>query len=433
MNKLAPFDTKQVKFYKRCMNSWFNVAEGGKRGGKNVLVDLAYCTILENHPNRLHLVGGYNISSAKLNILDCDGYGLLNYFEGRYKEGKYKNKDCLYINTLTGEKIILVTGGGKANDYKAIRGNTYGTAYITEANLCHPDFLQEVFDRTLSSDDRKIFHDLNPKPPKYWYYTDILDFHEKKQKENPNYGYNYGHFNIFNNLSITDEKLKKILDTYDKNSIWYKRDILGQRIANEGILFPDIANNPEKYMVDSINTNGYITVGIDFGGNGSGHAFTCSQIPRDFSKLTFINHKKVEIDNTAKMQQLIKEFKLFIMQTLHITGKIDVIFADSAEQLLIDALRTAIRELELHIPVKDSIKTEINDRIHIYNLLAMQNRLNFYRGHTEQLVEAFSEAVQDEKAVDDRWLDDGTSDIDSMDSATYSCEYYYDQLAIKLI
>lgn len=433
MNKLAPLDVKQIEFFKKCLISWLNVAEGGKRGAKNVLLDLAYCTVLENHPNKLHLVGGYNISSAKLNILDCDGYGLLNYFEGRYKEGKYKNKDCLYINTRVGEKVLLVTGGGKANDYKAIRGNTYGTAYITEANLCHPDYIQEVFDRTLSSDDRKIFHDLNPKAPKHWYYTDILDFHEKKQKEDPNYGYNYGHFNIFNNLSISNEKLKKILSTYDKNSIWYRRDIKGDRVANEGILFADIANNSERYMTDDLGTGGIITIGVDFGGNSSAHSFTCSRIPRDFSVLTFIKSKRIPIDEKGKMQQLTREFKKFVMEIVNLVGIPNIIFADSAEQLLIDALRTALKEININIPIANSIKTPINDRIHLYNILAMQNRIEFVRGQTETLVEAFSEAVQDPDEVDDRWLDDGTSDIDSLDSATYSCEKWHRAFSNKLI
>ena len=247
-NELARFCVKQTEYIKKTQTSWLNVAHGGKRGGKNVTNGLAFCIALENHPNKLHLISGYDTSSAKLNILDCDGYGILNYFAGRCKEGKYKNRECLYINTATGVKILLISGGGKANSYKTIKGNTYGMAYITEANECHPDFLKEVEDRTLSSDDRKIFHDLNPKSPKHWYYTDYLAFHEEQQKEDSNYGLNYEEFNIFDNLSITNEKLKKILKTYDKNSIWYKRDILGKRVANERFLFTPIIEREKDYL-----------------------------------------------------------------------------------------------------------------------------------------------------------------------------------------
>lgn len=66
-------------------------------------------------------MAGVSNATAKLNILDCDGYGLLNYFEGRCREGKYKDRDCVYVQTKTGEKIVLVSGGGKDGDEKLIR------------------------------------------------------------------------------------------------------------------------------------------------------------------------------------------------------------------------------------------------------------------------------------------------------------------------
>ena len=194
MNIPAPFSENQMRFFWGCFDHWFNVAEGGKRGGKNVLITMAYCTILEKHPSRIHLIAGVSTATARLNILDCDGFGLKNYFEGRCREGTYQNRDCLYIQTATGEKVVLVSGGGKAGDEKLIKGNTYGTAYITEANECSETFIKEVFDRTLSSPDRKVFHDLNPKAEGHWYYKTVLDFHEAKQRENPAYGLNYGHY-----------------------------------------------------------------------------------------------------------------------------------------------------------------------------------------------------------------------------------------------
>ena len=111
MNKPAAFSQRQYDYALRCIDSWFNVAEGGKRGGKNVLSTLIICSLLETHKNKIHLVAGVSISTAKLNILDCDGYGMLNYFEGRCHEGKYKNRDCIYVQTKTCEKIVLVSGG----------------------------------------------------------------------------------------------------------------------------------------------------------------------------------------------------------------------------------------------------------------------------------------------------------------------------------
>lgn len=440
MNEYAPFVKKQVNYLHRCLNSWFNVAEGGKRGAKNVLDVLCFCILLENHPDRLHLLGGVSISAVKLNIIDCDGYGILNYFNGRCREGKYKNKDCLYVYTSDGkQKILLVSGGAKDGDEKYIKGNTYGMAYITEANECHKKYIKEVFDRTLSSSNRKIFHDLNPKPPAHWYYTEILDFHEKMQKENPDYGYNYGHFNIFDNLSITNEKLKKILSTYDKTSIWYKRDILGQRIANAGILFDLIANNRERYITDD-NIVGLITTGVDFGKNGSKHAFCSQIISRTYHDIQVIRSDEEDctiqdgvVDNDGigvKLAQLKKGFLNHIKWILKYYGRIDYVFADNAEPELIDFLQQCLINEGLHIPVQPSIKIEIKDRIHLIGILLMQDRLKFKRDTTNEIVKGLQEATQDENVDEDRWLDDGTSDIDILDAFDYGIEVWHREILL---
>lgn len=264
MNKLAPFTAKQREYLARCMSSWFNVAEGGKRGGKNVLQTMAFCICLDDHPDKIHLISGVTTATARLNILDCDGFGLLNYFEGRCRTGQYQNRDCLYIQSRTGEKVVLISGGGKNGDEKLIKGNTYGMAYVTEANECAEVFLHEVFDRTLSSGDRKVFHDLNPKSEGHWYYLDVLNFHDAQQAANPLYGYNYGHFTIADNMSVSDEQLKQRISTYDKRTVWYQRDILGKRKQTEGLIYPMF--NPDIHVVPTVE-RAYIEyqISVDYG------------------------------------------------------------------------------------------------------------------------------------------------------------------------
>lgn len=410
-----------------------------KEDGKNVINSLAFCIALENHKNKLHLVAGSSIGNAKLNVIDCDGYGIMNYFSGRCREGKYKSKECLYVYCADGkEKVLILSGGAKANDYVSIKGNTYGMAYITEANECHPTFLNEVMDRTLSSDDRKIFHDLNPKPPSHWYYTDFLKFHEEQSSKIKDYGYNYGHFNIFNNLSISNEKLKNILRTYDKNSIWYKRDILGHRIASAGVLFGEITNNKARYMVDNARS-GFITTGVDFGKNGSPHAFCSQRISRTFDYVDVLRSDLIDCtekgekvtDNMGIGETLAKLEKGFITHIKYVLknwGSIEGIFCDSAEPELIEFLRKVLMRNGLYIPIYESIKIEIPSRIHLWGILLMQDRLKFVKNETEDIIKGLQEATQDEEAEDDRYLDDGTSCIDILDANNYGIERWYAQL-----
>ena len=254
---------KQAEYVAKCSNSWLNAAEGGKRAGKNVVNIMAWALQLEQHKDKLHLASGVSIATAKLNIIDSNGFGLKFWFAGRCREGKYQQRDALYVNTIMGEKIILISGGGKEGDEKLIKGNTYGTAYITEANECAVSFVKEVFDRTLSSSKRQLYFDINPKNPNHWFYTDVLDVHMANNVKYPDYRLNYQHFNIFDNLSMTDDELRERLRTYDKTSFWYKRDILGQRVAPDGVIYPMFNESINIKHIDSSFQR--MLISIDYG------------------------------------------------------------------------------------------------------------------------------------------------------------------------
>ena len=42
MNEYSPFDEKQTEYIRKCQTSWLNVAEGGKRGAKNVVKYISF-------------------------------------------------------------------------------------------------------------------------------------------------------------------------------------------------------------------------------------------------------------------------------------------------------------------------------------------------------------------------------------------------------
>ncbi len=415
MNNIAPLSDNQKAYLARVGGSWFNVAEGGKRGGKNVLNTLAYCLAIENHPDRLHLIAGVSQSTASINILDCDGYGLLNYFEGRSRKGKYEDKKCVYLNTLAGEKVILVAGGGKNGDERYIKGNTYGTAYITEANECAESFIKEAFDRTLSSNDRKIFHDLNPKPPTHWYYSEILDFHEREQAKNKDYGYNYGHFTIADNLSISDTKLRKILTTYEKGTVWYDRDIKGLRVTANGIVFRNFAEHTQSYMIRKEELpEGFewVSVGFDIGGNGSAYAMTCAAQGYDGIVYVLSSCKK-----QAKGLPM-EEVEQFVYKFI---DDVEEKYKTQVEDVSCDHSDVIINTLNRDRYIfRKAYKPPLKDRPFLFSALMAQGRLKLVEGECEDLVCELQNLVYDPKAEEPIVLDDGSMQIDTWDSLTYA-------------
>lgn len=223
------------------------------------------------------MAAGVSVSTAKINIIDSNGFGVMNYFKGRCRQGKYQDKDALFIKTATGEKVILIAGGGKNGDEKSIKGFTLGSVYISEVNECAQAFVKEVFDRTITSSLRKILFDLNPKAELHWFYTDVLNVHKANNLKYPNYGYNYEHFTIHDNLSRSDEQIRETIRTYDKKSIWYQRDILGLRKNAEGVIYDmfDIDNQYEDGDGPDYNLYYKRWYSIDY---GTTNPFVCLEI-----------------------------------------------------------------------------------------------------------------------------------------------------------
>lgn len=348
-----------------------------------------------------------SVATAKLNILDCDGFGLLNYFEGRSREGKYKDRDCVYVQTKTGEKIVLISGGGKDGDEKLIKGNTYGMAYVTEANECHPKFLKEVFDRTMSSSDRKVFHDLNPKEEGHWYYTDILEFHEEKQTEYPKYGYNYGHFTIVDNMSLSDERIRAVLITYDKGSVWYKRDIRGERAVAEGVIFRRFAEKNDPYLYSDeelldelgnlIHTPSKVVIGIDFGGNGSMTTMVCTLYFNRYHDFRAADETCLELAKDIDADRICEEFIKFYKRCIEIYGRVDWVLPDSASTTMINSLRSAARKAGL--PYRNIVgcrKNEVSERPRTVDILFNTGRLKINK-NCKRLRKAIGSLKWDEK------------------------------------
>ena len=91
---------------------------------------------------------------------------------------------------------------------------------------------------------------------------------------------------------------------------------------------------------------------------------------------------------------------------------------------MIAGIRSSLRKHGLGwVRVENALKIEINDRINAAAILMAQGRFFYVGGECASLVNALSTAVWDPKELTKNVrLDDGTSDIDSLDSFEYTFE-----------
>ena len=114
----------------------------------------------------------------------------------------------------------------------------------------------------------------------------------------------------------------------------------------------------------------------------------------------------------------------FCQRVISQYGFITRVYADSAEQTLIAGIRSSLRKQGLGwVQVQNALKTTINDRINATSILMAQHRFAYVAGECQSLENALCQAVWDPKELTKNVrLDDGSTDIDSLDSFEYTFE-----------
>jgi hypothetical protein cdifQCD-6_20088 len=163
-----------------------------------------------------------------------------------------------------------------------------------------------------------------------------------------------------------------------------------------------------------------LNVGVDFGGNLSKHAFVATGITNDYEVIVLVSERHDADTDSDKLCML---FIDFIKRVFDMHSNIDTIYCDSAEQVLIRTLKKALYDSGFNISVRNASKIEIVDRIRLVAGLISRNKF-FYTGNADTVKDALTNAVWDESKIKTVRLDDGTSDIDTLDAMEYSIERY---------
>ena len=435
--QIKPFSQKYIDYFERCFFNRINCLEGAYRAGKSVINIYSFALYIENCEDKIHLVSGASVASARLNVADCNGFGLNYIFRGRCSSGKYEENECLKIKTKKGEKIIIFVGGAESNSYKRIQGLSFGSWLSVElANLYISDdeknFIDMALSRLIQSKDAKVWWDLNPVYPKHKVYKKYLDKYEKEQKEGRFVGgYNYMTCSLFDNNALTEEQRNSFLSQYpDKTSMEYQRYILGKRSAAEGLIFKQFALNKDNWVVNNLEEflkgvkKQFISIGVDFGGNGSNTTFVATLFYNNFSGIIVISDDLIDMSNGESTVKIFNErLKQFILSIEEMKiAKVKYIFGDSADTVMVNEIKEVVKSLKKfnQISIKGSQKYTIKKRIDTKKSLMARNHWFVYKDATHVIDSTESQVYDNREGHEDERLDNGTVDIDTADAEEYS-------------
>lgn len=397
------------------------ICDGAVRSGKTSIMMWAFVRwAMENFSGQRFGVCGRTVDSCTKNIIVP--FTAMSLAKERYIIRWRRGDKVMEVRRGAVTNYLEVFGGKDESSYTLIQGRTLAGVLLDEVVLMPRSFVEQALARC-SVDGAKLWFSCNPGSPHHWFYQEWI----KRYRERNTL---YLHFEMTDNPGLSEKTLARYKNMYA--GIFYDRYVRGLWVAAEGVVYKDFANDTEKYLVDdpikwaeeNDTKFSVISIGVDFGGTKSATKFQATGITKDYRVVALEEEyiKNEEIDPDA----LNRRFATFAQMVTTKYGYSQT-RADSAETVLIRGLDHTAQKMHLGTQVKNAMKLQIIDRIRLVVLLMKQGRFKVSR-NCPHLIDALQSAIYDPDKFEDERLDDGTSDIDSLDAFEYSIEPYYKEL-----
>ncbi len=396
------FSKKQKEYFKNANRRW-NIKSGATRSGKT------YCDYFMI-PKRIRacrgegliVLIGNTVSTLSRNILDP-----MREIWGEFFVGRPSSNDTVM---LFGKKCWLI-GAGRADQAAKLQGSGIEYAYGDEMTTWSENVFEMLKSR-LDKDNSRFDGTCNPAGPEHWLRSFLSSgadiFHQS--------------YTIDDNPFLSPSFVHSLKKEYE-GTVYYDRYILGRWVAAEGIIYRRFADNPKDFILSEgdipKNALSKICVGVDFGGNKSATAFVAVGTVGNYESLIVLSS---ELHSSLIDSDMLGELFCDFMRSVEMKfGRICQVYCDNAEPILIRSLKKSVRCSELEASVKLARKSPVNDRIRLTCRLMAQKRF-FICDNAKNVIDALAAARYRQDGVGDERLDNGSTDIDSLDALEYAIE-----------
>lgn len=414
--------SEKYKAFLRC-DAPVEFLEGTTAAGKTTVGLFKFMLKVADSPKKLHILAADDTGAAEKNIIQkdlgiLDDFGVLVEYKGN-GSGEYKMPHLLF-HTSGGDKIIFVVGYGNKRKWKDALGGQYGCLYIDEINTADIEFVRES---AMRSD--YLMATLNPDDPGLDVYKEYINCsrplpeweHETPQeikdelKEEPKPGWVHWFFSFADNLGLSEDKLKRIVQNTPKGTKIWKNKIQGLRGKATGLIFPNF--DRKRHVVTSEWVKQQVKEGkIRFrkftaGLDTSYSAKSPDTISMLFQGITFDRklitlaekvYSNADLDQPLAPSDTAVKFVEFLEGRRKEWGFAKDVFIDSADQATITELRKYKRLHGCIYNFVDSYKkVEILDRIKLQLGWIQQDCYLVVDTCTEHLAELDRYSWDDEK------------------------------------
>lgn len=397
--------SKQNEYIRNATHRW-NIKTGAVRSGKSY-VDTAY-TIPARIRERIGRPGLTVIFGVSRDTIERNVLQPMREIYGSGLVGTINNRNMAWV---CGEDVYCL-GAEKISQVAKVQGSSIKYAYgdeVAKWNREVFEMLKSRLDKPYSCFDGAC----NPENPTHWlkeFIDSDVDIYVQK-------------YEIFDNIYLPKEYVENLCKEYE-GTVYYDRLIKGLWKRAEGAIYRAFADDPDRF-VRPVNRQDIkeIRIGIDFGGNGSGHSFVATAILWNgvVQPVMSRKHMKKDFPQGIDANKLSELFLQFVADVVAKYGKPRYVFWDNAETVLGQSIENACRKEFPSLLVLPAIKKKINDRIN-YTVRLMGSGRFFITPDCLTLKKALQDAVYNSKVLQEERLDDGSTDIDTLDAFEYTIE-----------
>ena len=412
--EIKTFSPKQAEILRFAYNDEETlICDGAVRSGKTIVMTLSFVLWAMTHFNHTNFaICGKTVSNAERNILrpfqQVEGMPFtLNY--------KISNR-MLTVQSGDKENYFYLFGGKDESSYALIQGLTLAGVLFDEVALMPQSFVDQAIARTLSFANAKIWFNCNPESPNHWFYKEWITNEERK--------YKHLHFLMRDNPILTEKEIQRAESLF--TGVFYDRYIRGMWVRAEGIIFPEFANNPDRWIIkreDVPKTFRTVEVGFDIGGNGSAYALTCTGQGYDGIQYRLKAEKRQAEDMAMDdIEKFVVEF----------CGEVEREYGVRVGIINCDHIAVIVNTINDNTKYRAEFcyKPPLEDRVFLYSKLFSMDKIKFVDGMCDDLIDEMQNLVFDDKSDRPIPLDDGSMQIDTYDSACYSESSYWHYIEV---
>lgn len=378
--RFTPFSLKQ----KAVLTWWVDgspyadkdgiICDGSIRSGKTTVMSLSFVMwAMETFDGENFALCGKTIQSLRRNVIKQLKLMLRSL---GYEVNEHRSENFMTICLGDVENEFYLFGGKDEGSQDLIQGITLAGVFFDEVALMPESFVNQATGRC-SVDGSKFWFNCNPEGPDHFFKLEWIDKLSEKNLIRI-------HFTMRDNPSLAVH----IIERYERmyKGVFYDRFIRGLWVLASGIIFRYFAEEDEPYLFgDDEIFDGHgnlkvafskITMGIDFGGNGSKTTFYLMGYMNRYKDFRGLEEDGLPLTEDIDAKAICDKFVEFYRAAIKKYGRVDYIFPDSASPTMINSLRSAAKAAGLpYRTIVGCRKNEVSERPKTVDLLFNTGRL----------------------------------------------------------